>query len=536
MLIVSLLSTALVGLISLQGYLLYVSYEQKEQAFDRSVMNALNAVAHQIEKEEAASKIFTVAAQLAVPPKVMKTAQRKIRKDSSHPQQTFSWIITDTVKSGNGRMRVEVFHSEGIDTMTTFMVQGSTGSNSRRTSEGYSYSTDNNGVRIRTSMSESTLVLFRDTTRKRRGEIVSQVVDKLFLLETLPIAQRIDRINVDSLISVNLAAVGIAVPFSFRIDGEHDDTTVSAETSMTPYTARLFPSDLISEKHELLLFLPDKAAFVRNQMTVLLTLSLIFISVIVFSFVFSVRAIFRQQRLAGSIMDFINNMTHEFKTPISTIALAAEAIARPDTFRNKKKLQQYTSVIADENVRMKRQVDTILQMAVLEEGEFELKRSSVDLHEIIRLAVKNISLPIEAKHGTVSAELTAPQPVVEGDIVHLTNIIHNVLDNANKYSPYTPSIVISTANVKGMCSITVRDNGVGIDKEYLHRVFDKYYRVPTGNTHDVKGFGLGLSYVKLIAEAHGGSVFITSEWGKGTIVEIHLPLQSNAKTPLNNNN
>jgi two-component system phosphate regulon sensor histidine kinase PhoR len=384
-------------------------------------------------------------------------------------------------------------------------------------------------------MSESTLVLFRDTTRKRRGEIVSQVVDKLFLLETLPIAKRIDRINVDSLISMNLAAVGIAVPFTFRIDGEETESALIGDTSGTPYKADLFPNDIISEKHELLLFLPDKATFVQGQMTVLLTLSLIFISVIAFSFVFSVRAIFRQQRLAGSIMDFINNMTHEFKTPISTIALAAEAIARPETFRNKKKLQQYTSVIADENVRMKRQVDTILQMAVLEEGEFELKTSAVNMHDVIRRAVQNLSLPVEEKHGTITAELRAEQPVVNGDIVHLTNIIHNVLDNANKYSPFAPSIVISTANVKEMCSITVRDNGIGIGKEYLHRVFDKYYRVPTGNTHDVKGFGLGLSYVKLIAEAHGGSVFISSETGKGTVVEIHLPVYSNPATPQKNN-
>lgn len=532
------ISIALVGLISLQIYLLVDSYEQKEQAFDRNVFNALNTVSQQIEKNEAASKIFNVGMHFPdlSPSGKKKKFNRFIPKDSAIHKGaatgSFTWIISDTVKGVQGKqMRVEMFHSSGIDTMTSVIVKGKPGKKNAGQSFGYSYSTEENNIRINSSFGDSTLVLLRDTTKKRRGEIVAKVVDKLFLIETLPLEQRLDLHHLDSLIKQSLRTVGVTMDYSFRVTmGDKDstkltnDSTHANELSITPYKTRLFPNDVISQRYDLELFLPERLSFVLKEMTVLMVMSLLFVSIVVASFIYIVRIIVVQKRFYGSVIDFINNMTHEFKTPISTIALASEAIAKPDVLKSKQKILKYNSLIVDENNRMKHQVDKILQMAVLEEGEFELKISHVDIHSIIQQAVKNITLQIEQRNGKVVPNLNAKRSIVKGDAVHLANIVHNILDNAVKYSPAIPTVNIATENTGSKLSVRISDNGIGIRKEDAERVFDKYYRVSTGNTHDVKGFGLGLSYVKLIVEAHEGTVSINSKIGEGMTVEITLPV------------
>jgi two-component system phosphate regulon sensor histidine kinase PhoR len=534
--IVTAITAALVGLITLQGVLLTDSYRQKEQAFDRNVLNALTSVAQRIEKDEEASKILNVAMTLPPPPTGMPLKRFKslighTHKDSS-PQRRFSWIITDSVRSDDsGRMRVEVFHSSGIDTMTSIIVQKSPQKKDRRQSFSYSYSTDESGIRVNANVNDSVMLMFRDTTRKRRGEIVAQVVDKLFLIETLPIEKRIDLSRLDSLLRSSLASVGITMDYSFRVtagDGDSvklsNDSLRAEELRTTPFKTRLFPNDILSPRYDLALFLPGRSSFVLSEMSLLLVMSLVFVSIIIVSFVYTIRVIVLQKRFSLSVIDFINNMTHEFKTPISTIALASEAIAKPEVLKSRPKVLKYNSLIVDENNRMKHQVEKILQMAVLEEGEFELKRTEVDIHQLIEQAVKNFTIPVEQKNGTLSAALNAKGRTVRGDMVHLSNIINNVLDNAVKYSGGIPDIRIATKDSDHSIIITVTDNGIGISKEDAERVFEKYYRVSTGNMHNVKGFGLGLSYVKLIVEAHNGSVALHSSPNKGTTVQIILPV------------
>ena len=534
--IVTAITAALVGLITLQGVLLTDSYRQKEQAFDRNVLNALTSVAQRIEKDEEASKILNVAMTLPPPPTGMPVKRFKslighTHKDSM-PQRRFSWIITDSVRSDDsGRMRVEVFHSSGIDTMTSIIVQKSPQKKDRRQSFSYSYSTDESGIRVNANVNDSVMLMFRDTTRKRRGEIVAQVVDKLFLIETLPIEKRIDLSKLDSLLRSSLASVDISRDYSFRVtagDGDSvklsNDSLRAEELRTTPFKTRLFPNDILSPRYDLALFLPGRSSFVLSEMSLLLVMSLVFVSIIIVSFIYTIRVIILQKRFSVSVIDFINNMTHEFKTPISTIALASEAIAKPEVLKSRPKVLKYNSLIVDENNRMKHQVEKILQMAVLEEGEFELKRTEVDIHQLIEQAVKNFTIPVEKKNGTLSAALHAKGRTVRGDMVHLSNIINNVLDNAVKYSGGIPDIRIATKDADHSIIITVSDNGIGISKEDAERVFEKYYRVSTGNMHNVKGFGLGLSYVKLIVEAHNGTVSLHSTPGKGTIVQIILPV------------
>jgi two-component system phosphate regulon sensor histidine kinase PhoR len=270
-------------------------------------------------------------------------------------------------------------------------------------------------------------------------------------------------------------------------------------------------------------YFPEERSFIWQQVTPLLVATLVFMLIVTLCFAYTIRTIVRQRRFAELTVDFINNMTHEFKTPISTVNLAAEALLKSDASADGKTVR-YGKMILDENQRMRHQVDKILQMAVLEEGDFELGLSDVDLHQIIRKAAEHLSLHVENREGVVDCRLDAPQHTVKGDPVHLINIVSNILDNANKYTPEKPSISITTRNGDNGIFVRIEDNGIGIKEKDLKQVFDKYYRVPSGNVHNVKGFGLGLAYVKLMIEAHGGRIRIDSQFGKGTQVEIYLPV------------
>ncbi|MBK6499439.1 MAG: HAMP domain-containing histidine kinase [Saprospiraceae bacterium] len=221
--------------------------------------------------------------------------------------------------------------------------------------------------------------------------------------------------------------------------------------------------------------------------------------------------------------DFINNMTHEFKTPIATISLASDSILSPSILENKDKVTRFINIIKQENKRMLSQVEKVLQMAQIEKENVELKFNAVNLHETIEDAVINAELKIQAKGGTIQTVLLSQNPIIEADQIHISSIINNLLDNAEKYTPERPEIVITTRDVKGGIEFDVSDNGIGMTKDALKLIFEKFYRVHTGNVHDVKGFGLGLSYVKAMVDAHHGKIFVKSEPGKGSIFTIYLP-------------
>jgi len=291
----------------------------------------------------------------------------------------------------------------------------------------------------------------------------------------------------------------------------------------TDFRTRLFPSDRLSARSELAVFFPERSVYLWKQMSMLVLTNLLFIAVIVAVFTYTVRVMLSQKRFAVRIVDFINNMTHEFKTPISTVALACEAIMRPDVIQQPERIGKYGRMILDENQRMRNQVEKILQMAVIEEGDYELKLSEVDLHQIIRKAIDGISLQIENRKGKLVGNLNASNAMISGDNLHLTNIINNLLDNAIKYSPDAPEIEVSTANATSELVITISDKGMGISEADQKLIFEKYYRVHSGNVHNVKGFGLGLSYVKMMVGAQHGTIRLESSPGAGTKIELRFP-------------
>jgi two-component system phosphate regulon sensor histidine kinase PhoR len=290
----------------------------------------------------------------------------------------------------------------------------------------------------------------------------------------------------------------------------------------SPYKVALFTQDMESPGY-LSLYFPNRTRLVLASVLPTLILSVVFTGIILFCFWYTIQVIFRQKKLSEMKNDFINNMTHEFKTPIATISLAADSIGSPMIMSHPDKIKRFVDIIRQENRRMNSQVERVLQMAMIDKKDFQLSLDDLNLHEVIQQAVDNFSLQVEKRDGSLRVDLQAKRPVIEGDATHIASIIHNLLDNANKYSPDTPDITIGTRDVPMGVEISVTDKGIGISKDARKHIFDKFYRVHTGNIHDVKGFGLGLSYVKAIMIAHKGLVDVKSEPGKGSTFTLTFP-------------
>ncbi len=247
--------------------------------------------------------------------------------------------------------------------------------------------------------------------------------------------------------------------------------------------------------------------------------------IVIFFFSYTMFVILKQRRLSEVQKDFINNMTHEFKTPISTIAISTEVLKDPGIVKTPERLLNYATVIENENRRLKQQVDRVLQMAQLDKEDIGLKKETTDMHELIHTAVRNNATAVQARNGDITLNLEAKNSSAHIDALHFTNVLYNLIDNAIKYNREAPHIVISTKNINGSLSISVSDNGIGISPDDQKKIFHKFYRVPTGNIHDVKGFGLGLHYVKHIVEMHYGKITVDSVLGKGSKFTLLIPQQ-----------
>lgn len=246
--------------------------------------------------------------------------------------------------------------------------------------------------------------------------------------------------------------------------------------------------------------------------------------VVIFFFVYTLVVILRQKRLSEIQKDFINNMTHEFKTPLSTIAISSEVLKDPTITRTPERLLNYATIIQTESQRLKQHVERVLQMARLEKSDLGLKKEKLNLHELIHEVVQNTSIALRERKGEITLELNADNSWIEADKLHFTNVLFNLIDNAIKYNKNTPRLVISTSNISHHIFVELRDNGIGISLENQKKIFHQFYRVPTGNLHDVKGFGLGLNYVKVMTELHKGKISVASKPGEGSTFKIVLPI------------
>ena len=281
--------------------------------------------------------------------------------------------------------------------------------------------------------------------------------------------------------------------------------------------------NLVSE--ELLsVIVPNQKSLVWKEMIWFILGSILFTLIITTAFFITIRTLLKQKKLSEIKSDFINNMTHEFKTPLATISLAVDALKNEKVAGNKEKTNYFTGIIKEENKRMNKQVETILQAALLDKQEVQLNLKKLAAHDLIVSALNNINLQVEEKNGKLEVEMGAEKDLVLADEVHFTNLINNLLDNAVKYSKENLHIKLSTKNAGNQLKIIIEDNGIGMNKETLNRIFEKFYRAHTGNVHNVKGFGLGLSYVKTMVDAHHGTIKAESVLGKGSSFCITIPL------------
>jgi two-component system phosphate regulon sensor histidine kinase PhoR len=316
---------------------------------------------------------------------------------------------------------------------------------------------------------------------------------------------------------------GIDLPFLSQIVKVSDDTTVILQSSnnekvllSNQYQTELFPGDFFRKNFYLLVDFPTKSSHIYRSVSLLAFGSMTFTMIILLTFGLTLYYINKQKKISEVKSDFINNMTHEFKTPIATINLAADTMGSPKIIGDADKTNYYLNIIRQENKRMNNQVEKVLQMALIDRQDFQLDFQKTDLHPIIENAVKASDLTAKQKKGKIVTHLRANCSDIPVDEIHFANIVNNLLDNAMKYTENPPEILVETYNQGGKVFIKISDNGVGMSKEVQKHIFDKFYRKPSGNIHNIKGFGLGLSYVKAIVDAHGGTISVNSEPGNGS--------------------
>lgn len=380
------------------------------------------------------------------------------------------------------------------------------------------------------------------TAEPDRAELLKEVM-KDFIYTKRPIEQRVNRFLLDTLLKKQLVQNGVTLPYEFAVrgavSGRSPDSLIFSTVSMRQgeweersYKAALFPNETLGAQSALYVFFPDQQRYILSNMGVMFGGSGILIIVIMACFYMAVTTILRQKKLSDIKNDFINNMTHEFKTPISTIALAAEMAQENSASLMESpkgaRLERYLGIIREENKRLGTHVEKVLQMALLDKGHVKLKITETNIHDLIGAALNGQSVQIEQKEGEVDLHFEAEEDMVAADEVHVSNILNNLIDNAIKYSPEKLHLSITTRNEQGGIAISIADKGIGMSREQQQRVFDTFYRVPTGNVHDVKGFGLGLSYVKKMVEAHEGTVRLQSKPGEGSTFTIWLPVRKEA--------
>lgn len=513
---------ALIGLAFIQHYWIKNAIALKRQRFEQVVMDAMRSVVFKMERQSAASRIkkrFNFRKQ---------GMRWLMEQDSLHPRMKMyrdsSFAEHRKYKLRGNKYRVKVFEevtsdSNGVITKKSrhksYLESPGSPPPGSHFEEHFPFDTMNERIKMMMEKSEMMSDIF--------DELVSINVYKDYNDKT-------DTLLLDSLLRAELLYRGIDAEFEYAVikPGQSvfkGNEQYRNELLNSKFKVNLSPDNIFIEPKFLSVYFPGQTHFILNTMWILLLSSGVFIIILILSFYYTVSTILKQKKLSAIKNDFIGNMTHEFKTPISTISLACEVLGDKSVEKTQSKIDNYVNVISEENKRLGTLVENILQTAILDKGEFKLKFQEVDVHYVIEQAISNIRLQVEKREGSVITKLNAATSIIQADKVHLTNVVYNLLDNALKYSEEKPIIeVITETKEKGIC-FSVKDSGIGISKENQKKIFETLYRVPTGNIHNVKGFGLGLSYVKAIVEKHKGTIEVDSEPGKGSVFTVYLPYQ-----------
>jgi len=549
-------SIALTGIIYVQLYYIKNAYAQNEMHFDLQVNTALNDLVNKLEQRETVD-ILHDELESSEPGK--NTRKRTYNYSSTGLDSVIFIEINDSlmnnlVVTSNSTDKNANWEVSDDDVM---VLSDSQPGDKVKVKQKTKYKTKNH-----TYVSESvikgndTLVLnqtnatsyFYKTDKNQKitieREIIDQKTRRLKNVITKIITESDKDFNVyrkrlkyellDSLLRFSLKQNDINLAYRYTVFSERKDVgklpgtkDFKPDNNEKKYETQLFPNDIIPKHDKLVLYFPERQSHLLKSLSILLPSSLIFSLIIIVAFAISIMMVIRQKKISDIKSDFINNMTHEFKTPIATISLAADTVINPKVINDQEKIGHFIKIIKDENKRMNLQVERILQMSLLDKRELDLNLGKTDLHLLLQKAADNIRMHIETRKATIKTKFNARDSVFDVDEIHFTNVINNLLDNALKYSKEVLEINIGTEQTMQGIIISVEDNGIGMSQEALSKIFDKFYRVTKGNIHNVKGFGLGLSYVKAIVEAHGGRIHVKSEPNVGSRFDIFIPKKNN---------
>ncbi|MCE4215850.1 sensor histidine kinase [Aquirufa antheringensis] len=554
-LLIALMSFALLGLIGFQAYWLRFMVEAKRENFAKDVRNSLEQVVRKLEKQEILvlaerqKKFESVATKTAKPkptpayvpdpviqeehPVLIQPRQDVIfvRKSFMLPngqlaEVTEEYTVDEDPEELKQRVQVEKEMNRIIKREQQKILK-----KMRRRSNRVIQNLGDRQSQIQAKLVQEKSER-QDLEKVLQKTQLAKEVFSDFLFKERPILQRIQPGYLDSLIRKELADKGVNLTYSFGIQSSPKTwsyiSSPEIKQQKAVFEAALFPNDIHPSKNVLKIYFPDSGTYIWQTMGLSLAGSGLLLLVMIGCFYFAVLTILRQKKLALVKNDFINNMTHEFKTPITSISLATQLLQEELKPGKNESMLRYLGIIKEENTRLGQQVERVLQTAQMEREEITLKRKSVDVAALIQHVAEINGPLLDSVNGVLSLQLADLPPHISLDEVHISNVLNNLVDNAVKYSPTNPKVEIKAREQDQGIVIEVKDQGMGMPKEALSNIFDAFYRVPTGNVHNVKGFGLGLSYVKKIVEAHGGKVNVKSKLGEGSTFEIYLPYVKDA--------
>ena len=509
------MSVSLIGIIWVQIYWIHNGVTVKEAQFDQLVNDALNHVVTDIEDNES---IHFIHNQLA-----NATSNIIIETDSlNHNTKKIKKWVKNIVKNDTNinSFKYEMT-SDGSDEgmEMKISVNGKT----------QTIDLKNNLEKLAHLFDDDSLIVMGDHEFEftdRFSNIVIKMAKEFKDIDK-PIEHLLKSISIEPIIASSLADNGITTPFTYAV--LHDDAVINQFSSDdfvvsdNSYKVSLFKHDLFDKAAQLAINFSGKRHYILKSMWLMVSCSILFTLIILLTFASTVHYMLKQKKLSEMKNDFIDNMTHEFKTPISTISLAVDSITHPKIIDDKTQIYHFADIIRKENLRMNKQVESVLNTAIGEKDELDFDKSAVDVNRIIQKIPTRMRLQLEAHNAKLNLNLSDDAQTILGDEMHIQNAICNLIDNAIKYNDNNPKIVIATNLVNGYCEVKVSDNGIGMTTETQKKVFDKFYRVQKGNIHTVKGFGIGLSYVKAIVDAHKGSISLKSKLNQGTEITITLP-------------
>lgn len=519
-LLVLLMSLSLIGIILVQVYWFNTSFKNNDEQFKFHVKQVIGNVADKLQKQEAYSfydKINHYKDSTGKVPK--KDDLLEFYYVQKNPRTNKTIIYSNSIISEDYNISPSFFDKK-------FDSEKFKSFSSKRVTEVY-----NNNIALDNSGTNQSLIPDVRIEKSGNLDILDNALFEISakdVLSAMPLEERVSRDVLQKLIKKELEEYGVKTKFEFGILNNGIQTKIRSNDfkydKNATYSIPIFTDNEGNEKYKLLVTFPHKKKFLLSELVSITILSIIFTLIIIIAYSSALSQLIRQRQISEIKNDFINNMTHEFKTPIATINLALDAIRNPKIIDDKEKVLRYLQMIRDENKRMHAQVENVLRISKLEKKELDIEKESSNIEDIIYDAIEHVNLILEDREGSITTHFDAARTSVLINDVHFTNVIVNILENAIKYSPNIPKIDIYTENIKDMVLIKVKDNGLGMSKVAQKRIFEKFYREHTGDIHNVKGHGLGLAYVKRIVEDHNGQVYVESEKGKGSTFIIKIPL------------